>query len=62
MQNGREGLVEVGGRILGVTLNRMSEKMSGDYYYYDYSGGYGTGNNKGARRARDGAQAPVPTV
>ena len=61
VQNGHEALVKVGGRILGVTLNRMSEAMSGDYYYYDYSGGYGTeSGKKGARRARDGAEAPVP--
>ena len=38
VRNGREALAKVGARVLGVTLNRMS----GDYYYYDYSGGYGT--------------------
>jgi capsular exopolysaccharide synthesis family protein len=41
VRNGRETLAKVGARVLGVTLNRMSESMSGDYYYYDYYGGYG---------------------
>jgi polysaccharide biosynthesis transport protein len=41
-RNGREALTYVGARVLGVTLNRLSESMSGDYYYYDYYGGYGT--------------------
>lgn len=41
VRNGREALAKIGGRVLGVTLNRMSESMSGDYYYYDYYGGYG---------------------
>jgi capsular exopolysaccharide synthesis family protein len=41
VRNGRESLAKVGARVLGVTLNRMSESMSGDYYYYDYYGGYG---------------------
>ncbi len=41
MRNGREALAKVGARVLGVALNRMSESMSGDYYYYDYYGGYG---------------------
>ena len=41
VRNGREALAKVGARVLGVTLNRMSESMSGDYYYYDYYGGYG---------------------
>jgi len=39
--SGREALAKVGARVLGVTLNRLSEKASGDYYYYDYYGGYG---------------------
>ena len=49
VRNGRETLAKVGARVLGVTLNRMSESMSGDYYYYDYYGGYGADGkgNKG---------------
>ncbi len=43
VRNGREALAKVGARVLGVVLNRLSESMSGDYYYYDYSGGYGAG-------------------
>jgi Mrp family chromosome partitioning ATPase len=46
VRNGREALAKVGARMLGVTLNRMSESMSGDYYYYDYYGGYGTDGKK----------------
>jgi capsular exopolysaccharide synthesis family protein len=50
VRNGRETLAKVGARVLGVTLNRMSESMSGDYYYYDYYGGYGADTEgKGAR-------------
>ena len=41
VQNGREALAKVGARVLGVTLNRLSQSMSGNYYYYDYSAGYG---------------------
>ena len=40
-RNGREALSKVGARVLGVALNRMSESISGGYYYYDYYGGYG---------------------
>lgn len=42
VRSGREALAKVGARVLGVTLNRLSESMSGDYYYYDYYGGYGS--------------------
>jgi capsular exopolysaccharide synthesis family protein len=41
VRNGRETLAKVGARVLGVTLNRMSKTMSDDYYYYEYSRGYG---------------------
>jgi capsular exopolysaccharide synthesis family protein len=41
VRNGREALAKVGARVLGATLNRMSQSMSSDYYYYDYAGGYG---------------------
>jgi capsular exopolysaccharide synthesis family protein len=47
VRNGREALTKVGARVLGVTLNRMSESMSGDYYYYDYYGGYGADGKPG---------------
>jgi Mrp family chromosome partitioning ATPase len=49
VRNGREALTKVGARVLGVALNRLSESMSGGYYYYDYYGGYGT-DTKTARR------------
>ena len=53
VRNGREALAKVGARVLGVALNRMSESMSGDYYYYDYYGGYGAdGKTKSARASR----------
>jgi Mrp family chromosome partitioning ATPase len=58
VRNGREALAKVGARVLGVTLNRMSEAMSGDYYYYDYYGGYGT---DAARDKGEGKKA-VPAV
>jgi capsular exopolysaccharide family len=62
VQSGHEALTKVGGRILGVTLNRMSEAMSNDYYYYyDYSGGYGTKDKKAAGTpAALSAPASVP--
>ena len=41
VRNGRETLAKVGAKVLGATLNRMSESMSGAYYYYDYYDGYG---------------------
>jgi capsular exopolysaccharide synthesis family protein len=51
-RNGREALAKVGAHVLGVALNRMSESMSGDYYYYDYYGGYGAdGKGKKAEAA-----------
>jgi capsular exopolysaccharide synthesis family protein len=60
VRNGREALAKVGARVLGVTLNRMSESMSGDYYYYDYYGGYGT-DTKGTGPKLDGvARRPEP--
>ncbi len=61
VRNGRETLAKVGARILGVTLNRMSESMSGDYYYYDYYGGYGT-DAKGKGKKGDAATVPEPGV
>ena len=58
VRNGREALTKVGARVLGVALNRMSESMSGDYYYYDYYGGYGS-EGKGKKDAKaDAAKVP----
>lgn len=58
VRNGREALAKVGARVLGVVLNRMSEAMSGDYYYYDYYGGYGADGKKASEAAvpRPGAK------
>jgi len=56
VRSGREALAKVGARVLGVTLNRLSESMSGAYYYYDYYGGYGPG--EGDRRAARQDAAP----
>ncbi len=56
VRNGREALAKVGARVLGVALNRMSESMSGDYYYYDYYGGYGV-DGKG-RKGEPAAAVP----
>jgi Mrp family chromosome partitioning ATPase len=64
VRNGREALAKVGARVLGVILNRMSESMSGDYYYYDYYGGYGTdakGKKQGKDKSRQAGPAVAPT-
>ena len=65
--SGRDALAKVGARVLGVTLNRLSEKASGDYYYYDYHGGYGAdGAPKDGRdetgRDRGQGRGSVPPV
>ncbi|MHB8458937.1 MAG: tyrosine-protein kinase domain-containing protein [Candidatus Limnocylindrales bacterium] len=67
--SGREALAKVGARVLGVTLNRLSEKASGDYYYYDYYGGYGADgvakdgrDVKGKGRDRGKGRGSVPPV
>jgi Mrp family chromosome partitioning ATPase len=60
-RNGREALTKVGARVLGVTLNRLSEAMSGDYYYYDYYGGYGT-DTKGKNQKKDKSRQTGPSV
>jgi capsular exopolysaccharide synthesis family protein len=62
VQNGHAAVVKGGGRILGVTLNRLSEAMSNEYYSYDYRGGYGNRHaTKGVRTVKDGAaNAPTP--
>ena len=58
VRNGREALAKAEARVLGVALNRMSEKSSGGYYYYDYSEPYGAGAEgpKGSK----GRTAPTP--
>jgi capsular exopolysaccharide synthesis family protein len=53
VRKGREALAKAEARVLGVALNRLSEKSSGGYYYYDY---YGT---SGAE-ARE--ETPRPTA
>ena len=59
VRNGRETLAKVGAKVLGATLNRMSESMSGAYYYYDYYDGYGS-DAKGKPRLDESASAPTP--
>ena len=59
VRSGREALAKVGARVLGVVLNRMSESMAGDYYYYDYYGGSGT-DEAPVRRARAAAATSEP--
>ncbi|MGH2511384.1 MAG: polysaccharide biosynthesis tyrosine autokinase, partial [Candidatus Limnocylindrales bacterium] len=65
--SGREALAKVGARVLGVALNRLSEKASGDYYYYDYQAGYGPDDGQakgrdGKNRDRGQGRASVPPV
>ncbi len=66
--SGRDALAKVGARVLGVTLNRLSEKASGDYYYYDYHGGYGSdgapkdGRDETARDRGQGRGSVPPVV
>jgi non-specific protein-tyrosine kinase len=38
---GREALAKSGARVLGATLNRLSQRARSDYVYYDYYGAYG---------------------
>jgi non-specific protein-tyrosine kinase len=42
VRRGREALALAGARVLGVTLNRLPERSSGGYYYYDYQSAPGT--------------------
>lgn len=58
-RNGREALAKVGARVLGVTLNRLTQSMSGDYYYYDYQAGYGTEKGKKQDAATAATSASV---
>jgi Mrp family chromosome partitioning ATPase len=43
VRSGREALAKANAHTLGVALNRLPERSSGGYYYYDYYGGYGAG-------------------
>ena len=56
-RNGREALAKVGARVLGVTLNRMTEAMSADYYSYAYYTGYGADTKSKERDAPAEPQA-----
>jgi non-specific protein-tyrosine kinase len=58
VRNAREALAKAEARVLGVVLNRMSEKSSGGYYYYDYSEPYGAGakGQDGSKRGTKPAQ------
>ena len=59
VRSGREALAKVGARVLGVTLNRLTESMSGDYYYYDYYGGYGADGKDQDGKTGRGEAAPA---
>jgi polysaccharide biosynthesis transport protein len=53
VRNGREALAKAGARVFGVVLNRLPERSSGSYVYYDY---YGAGSEE-----QGGKAAPQPT-
>ena len=59
VRNGREALAKADARVLGVALNRMSEKSSGGYYYYDYSEAYGAGADGQEDAKRSAIPKPV---
>lgn len=56
--HGREALAKSGARILGVALNRLSQRAQADYVYYDYYGAYGA--EAAAKPAPQGASASGP--
>ena len=58
VRSGREALAKANARALGVALNRLSERSSGGYYYYDYYGGYGAGADGKEGTQRQTAPAP----
>jgi len=58
VESGREALAKAGARTLGATLNRLPERSSGGYIYYDYYGGYGAGAAGGPATKGQSAQAP----
>ncbi len=61
VRSGREALAKADARALGVALNRLPERSSGGYYYYDYYGGYGAGADGKEGTQRRTAPAPTPT-
>ena len=54
VRQGREALAKAGARVLGVALNRLSERVYSDYYQY-YGDYYGAQKESAA----EGRQAPV---
>ena len=42
---GRTGGGDVGGKVLGVVLNRMGPSADGHYYYYSYYSYYSRGSD-----------------
>ena len=58
VMSGREALAKADARTLGVALNRLPERSSGGYYYYDYYGGYGAGADGKEGTQRQSAPAP----
>ena len=59
---GREALAKSGARVLGATLNRLSQRGHGDYVYYDYYGAYGAEAKAGANSAGKPAPAAASTA
>ena len=59
VRSGREALAKADARTLGVALNRLPERSSGGYYYYDYYGGYGAEAQVQAGTQRRTASAPL---
>ena len=61
VRSGRETLAKADARALGVALNRLPERSSGGYYYYDYYGGYGAGaEDQGGKGAPHPASVSAP--
>ena len=51
IRSGREALAKSGARVLGVVLNRLPERSSGGFYYYEaYGAGATDQGGKGAPR------------
>ena len=59
VRRGREALAHAGGRVLGVTLNRLAQRSGGGYYYYDYGASEaGPGDQPGVTPAATLADKP----